>query len=48
MTLTFRPTPEQQAVLPLGNSFQLTLSGVIQDSHVQVSMPLILRIVLCS
>ncbi len=37
MTLIFRPTPKKQASLPLGNSFQLTLSGVVQDSHVQVS-----------
>ena len=43
MTLVFRPTPEQQALLPLGDSFELTLCGVVQDSGVQVSMPLTVK-----
>lgn len=43
MTLVFRPTPEQQALLPLGDSFELTLCGVVKDSSVQVSMPLLMK-----
>ena len=38
MTLMFRPTPEQQASLPLGSNFEMTLSGVVQNSTVQVSL----------
>ena len=43
MTLMFRPTPEQQASLPLGSNFEMTLSGVVQNSTVQVSLLLMSR-----
>ena len=42
MTLMFRPPPEQQASLPLGNIFEMTLSGVVKNSTVQVGLLLIL------
>ena len=36
MTLIFKPTPEQQANLPIGKDFAITVSGVVNDSTVQV------------
>lgn len=44
MTLIFRPCPEQQTSLPLGDSFQMSLSGTVRDSSRQVRVNLIYRL----
>ena len=36
MTLAFQPSHEQQMPLPLGETFEMALSGVVKDRHAQV------------
>jgi hypothetical protein len=36
MTLIFGPSPEQQAFLPLGKIFEMSLSGMVKDNSTQV------------
>lgn len=41
MTLIFGPSPEQQAFLPLGETFKMSLSGMVKDNSTQVKTGMI-------